>query len=158
MTLRRTCFFLLLIYTTCFSYDLPKEAPLSTHEWAMCEHFIQTQAEAYFSDRLFCIPTSPTLPCPITKDPKTGSIFIHLKGREGALIGRGSHKLVTKSMVSGPEELPLWPLAERCGSLSTHTAPIRQTLLAFRCASVQIVSAFASIFFPETSTLVSSFA
>jgi hypothetical protein len=33
-------------------------------------------------------------------------------------------------MVSRPEELPLRPLAERCGSLSTHTAPIRQTLLS----------------------------
>ena len=52
-------------------------------------------------------------------------------------------------MVSRPEELPLWPLAERCGSLSTHTAPIRQTLPSFRYANVQTVSAAASLSFAK---------
>ena len=39
---------------------------------------------------------------------------------------------------SRPAELPRQPLAKRCGSLSTHTASIRQTHLAFLLSSAQI--------------------
>jgi hypothetical protein len=38
-------------------------------------------------------------------------------------------------MESRPKELHLRPLAERCGSLSAHTAPIRQTRRCLRSAS-----------------------
>ncbi len=40
-------------------------------------------------------------------------------------------------MVSRPEEFHLRPLSERCGSLSTHTAPIKQTRPRCLAASVQ---------------------
>src|SRR3954451_1272278 len=40
-------------------------------------------------------------------------------------------------MVSRPEGFHLRPLSERCGSLSTHTAPIKQTRQPFHVASVQ---------------------
>ena len=39
---------------------------------------------------------------------------------------------------SRPAELPREPLAKRCGSLSTHTASIKQTHPAFLLASAQI--------------------
>ena len=39
-------------------------------------------------------------------------------------------------VVSRPEGFHVRPLAERCGSLSTHTAPIKQTLPPSRAASV----------------------
>src|SRR5215472_19349765 len=37
-----------------------------------------------------------------------------------------------QAMVSRPEGFHLQPLAERCGSLSTHTAPIKRGLVIFR--------------------------
>src|SRR5215471_6347373 len=42
---------------------------------------------------------------------------------------------------SRPKELHLRPLAERCVSLSTHTAPIRQTRRQYFDASVRTVCA-----------------
>jgi len=40
-------------------------------------------------------------------------------------------------VVSRPEGSHPQPLSERCGSLSTHTAPIRQTRPAFHSANAQ---------------------
>ena len=40
-------------------------------------------------------------------------------------------------VVSRPGESHPRPLLERCGSLATHTAPIKQTLLSLRVASVR---------------------
>ena len=42
-----------------------------------------------------------------------------------------------EAVVSRPEGFRLRPLAERCGSLSTHTAPIKQTRPRFLSASVR---------------------
>lgn len=52
-------------------------------------------------------------------------------------------------MVSRPAELPREPLVKRCVSLSTHTASIRRTLLAFLHASAQTNSAVFLIFLQE---------
>ena len=49
---------------------------------------------------------------------------------------------------SKPAELPRQLLAERYVSLSTHTAPIRQTHLAYRIANVQTILGFLPISFP----------
>jgi len=48
--------------------------------------------------------------------------------------------------VSRPGESHPQPLAERCGSLSTHTAPIKQTLQPSRDASARIAPAVSSRF------------
>ena len=42
-----------------------------------------------------------------------------------------------QAMVSRPEGFRLRPLSERCGSLSTHTAPIKQTRPRFLAASAR---------------------
>lgn len=101
MLLRIVCSFFLLSTCFCWTYPLPEGAPLSSDEWAMCEKFIAKKAEGYFSRGIFSIPAGPDLPCPIEKDRKTGYLFINLKDKEGAHIGRGSHKVVSKSILYG---------------------------------------------------------
>lgn len=85
----------------CFALPLPEGAPLSLNEWALCEKFIAQKAEKFFEQGIFSMPAGPDLPCPIEKDQKTGHLYINLKGKEGAHIGRGSHKVVSKSILYG---------------------------------------------------------
>jgi hypothetical protein len=59
-----------------------------------------------------------------------------------------------KMMVSRPRKPPPQPLAERYVSLSTNTAPIRQTHLSFLLASEQTNAGFALKYLPEISSLV----
>ena len=91
--------YLLLSLSGLFSYPLPPNTSLSLNEWNACDQFIQTKAESFFSRGTFLIPANDELPCPVQKDPQTGHIYIHLKGRKGASIGIGSHKIVTKSIL-----------------------------------------------------------
>src|SRR6516225_455438 len=55
----------------------------------------------------------------------------------------------TVKLVSRPEELHLQPLAERCVSLSTHTAPIRQTHRSSPVANVRTTAVAASQCLPQ---------
>src|SRR6516225_4175519 len=55
----------------------------------------------------------------------------------------------TMKLVSRPEELHLQPLAERCVSLSTHTAPIRQTHRSSPVANVRTTAVAASQCLPQ---------
>ena len=54
---------------------------------------------------------------------------------------RRDQTYLTLNQESRPKELHLRPLAERCVSLSTHTAPIRQTRRQYFDASVRTVCA-----------------
>ena len=54
----------------------------------------------------------------------------------GLVVGEDHVQDPMKLVVSRPEGFHLQPLSERCGSLSTHTAPIKQTRPRFLAASV----------------------
>jgi serine/threonine protein kinase len=84
-----------------FAYQMPKNVPLSEQEWTMCEQFFKTHARSYFSKQKYYIAPGPGHPCPIEKDPKTGKVFFHLAGRDGAFIGQGRYKRVSKSILYG---------------------------------------------------------
>lgn len=101
MSFRFLFSFFVFVVASCLAAPLPKGAPLSSREWEQCERFIQKKAKDYFSDHVFSIAANDELPCPIQKDPKTGALFIHLKGRKGAFIGQGANKVVTKSILYG---------------------------------------------------------
>jgi hypothetical protein len=58
-------------------------------------------------------------------------------------------------MVSRPAELPREPLAKRCGSLSTHTASIKQTHFSFLSANAKTVSVALLQLFQERLPLFS---
>ena len=103
---------LILIYILLFlpinfmwSFSPEIEASLSEKEWKMCSRFIETHAKNYFNNEHFTIKPRNDLPCTIEKDRKTGAIFIHLKGRKGALLGKGSFKTVTKSILYGEKPI-----------------------------------------------------
>ena len=99
-------FFLIFSYIHCFSAALPEGAPLSKKEWVLCERFIQQKSEHLFStDDVIFIEEGEEIPCSIEKDPITGFIYIHLKNKKEGFIGRGSHKVVTKSILYGKKPL-----------------------------------------------------
>lgn len=83
--------------------SVPEGARLSAKDWRLCEEFIKNEAEKFFSRGITYIYSAPSHPCAIEKDIKTGAIYIHLKGRRGALIGEGGFKEVTKSILYGPK-------------------------------------------------------
>jgi hypothetical protein len=60
-------------------------------------------------------------------------------------------------MVSRPEEFHPRPLSERCGSLSTHTAPIKQTRRSSLAASARITAAASSQYIPDPIFLDTDF-
>jgi serine/threonine protein kinase len=96
-------FFLLCIglFNFCLATTPPKGAPISSYEWALCEKFIQTKAHSFFSQGIYYIPKDTDRPYPIEKDQTTGFIYVHLKGNQGAFLGKGSYKLVTMSILYG---------------------------------------------------------
>jgi hypothetical protein len=55
----------------------------------------------------------------------------------GVVLVQDDVEAPVQGVVSRPEGFHLRPLSERCGSLSTHTAPIKQTRQPFLVASVQ---------------------
>lgn len=82
-----------------WSQDIPEDAPISKESWEKCEKFIQSEAESYFRKGIFLITPHNSHPFPIEKDPNTGCIYIHLKGHPGCYLGKGSHKVVSKSIL-----------------------------------------------------------
>lgn len=97
----RLCWLFVVVW--CFGYcsELPEGVHLSSQEWCECEDFLQTQADTFFSQGVNYIGAGPGHPCAIQKDPTTGRIYIHLEGKEGALIGVGGFKRVTESILYG---------------------------------------------------------
>lgn len=97
------CFFFLclIINTSSFTSEPPSLAPIEKKDWDLCEQFIQNEAPALFAKGITFIPKKPSHPYPIEKDPATGHIYIHLKQNPESFIGRGSHKVVTKSILYG---------------------------------------------------------
>lgn len=95
----KSMFFFLVLSQCLFASPVPDGAPISSEEWNQCEQFIQKKAQTYFSKKIWLIKPQKGLPFPIEKDVTTGNIFIHLKGKEGAFIGKGSHKIVSKSIL-----------------------------------------------------------
>jgi hypothetical protein len=53
------------------------------------------------------------------------------------VLAEGDIEHPVEGMVNRPEGFHFQPLSERCGSLSTHTAPIKQTLPQSRSANVR---------------------
>jgi serine/threonine protein kinase len=97
----RLCWIFLVVW--CFGYcsEIPVGVHLSSQEWRECEEFIHNQAASFFSQGVNYIDAGPGHPCVIQKDPQTGRIYVHLEGREGALIGVGGFKRVTQSILYG---------------------------------------------------------
>lgn len=84
-----------------FSAPLPRGAGLSLEEWHECEHYINTEADKIFSKGITYIAPGEHHPCGIEKDKKTGAVYIQLEGKEGAWLGEGGFKRVTKSILYG---------------------------------------------------------
>src|SRR5271167_4518842 len=59
----------------------------------------------------------------------------------GSVLSEGGVAHVVAAVASRPEGFHLRPLSERCGSLSTHTAPIKRTRPPFHAANVRIDAA-----------------
>ena len=71
--------------------------------------------------------------------PKDGIVFWRgLFSDSGFIFTKCNIECPMQAMVSKPAELPRQFLAERNVNLSIHSAPIKQTQLAYPLASVQI--------------------
>jgi hypothetical protein len=97
----RLCWFFSFVLCLGYGSELPLGVHLSQQEWQECEQFIQAQASGFFSQGVNYIDAGPGHPCAIQRDPQTGRIYIHLEGKEGALIGVGGFKRVTQSILYG---------------------------------------------------------
>lgn len=92
---------LLLLYLSSYlsTQEVPRGASLTKKEWRLCEKFILEQADDFFLKGILIIPPQEDLPYPVEKDPNTGSIFIHLKDNPQGFLGKGTSKIVTKSIL-----------------------------------------------------------
>ena len=96
-------FLIVFLFVACFGFSapLPRGAGISLQEWRECEHFINTEADKMFSQGISYISPGANHPCGIEKDQNTGAVYIQLEGKEGAWLGEGGFKRVTKSILYG---------------------------------------------------------
>lgn len=96
---------LCLLVTSClYAQEVPAFAYITKNEWEQCERFMRTQAPEFFQKEILFIPPQAGLPFPIEKDPVSGYVFIHLKGKPKAFIGKGCNKKISKSILYDEKE------------------------------------------------------
>ncbi len=86
-----------------FSYSIPpslQEAGISSRDWEKCEQFLINKGDSLLNTkRTFFSKGSTGLPFSIESVPSQNMFFIHLKGTKKGYIGKGCHKVVTKSIL-----------------------------------------------------------